>query len=1830
MPGNEAGDRVHNFFGQENLSQGQYHSQGVDGNWQGLSNNPWVGSQRQIGAPFIPNLKNFNVQQSDSERGHTGQSEHPSHGLNLSQFNLRHESGRNHSQNQQSAVNGFVSEHQVFLTRQNEANFMGVDTDSDRHSLSSRGISMLESQQGNGPELYKKNLVRLDATESPVNYDFLGGQHQINGRHPSMLQSLRRQQSGINEMQLLQQQVMLTQMQELQRQQQLQQLEARQQISLNQASPTEKQTVGNHSASPVNGIPINEASNFLWQPEVMAANSNWLQRAASPVFQGSSSGLMLSPDQGHALRLMGLVPQQADQSLYGLPVSSSRGTPNQYSHVQVNKPAVQQVSSSGNSFPVQQYAAISGQTSGQDVVSRQDIQGMLGHSTGQGLNSGLNMGNLQEVSSQQSNAPVQKFHGRQELVESSEPSKEKMEMQVPPSHSVATLDPTEEKILFGSDDNPWDSFGRNAGGFNMLDGKDSFGGFPSIQSGSWSALMQSAVAETSNSDIGLREEWSGLSFRNTESSPGNERPLSIDRGKQQLVWAENNLQVASNLNSRPFLRLDDVNQPDTTTNSGGLPAFQQSGFETPSEQDDRLQTSSLQRSIPQFLERGKWLDCSPQQKVLAEGNHTYGHFANSLGPEINSKSMSGPWTHKHTLLSSNSSGDPLNKPNGWNSIDSVSHDGNATLENHDKGNLSETSQSMHGMGHLPGTWNSDSVSNSSVGLGHVNSATGNPQVYKGESSMSSLAAVPNSGTTMGNQQSTPLHSNSHSGDMWKNAGSSRSSRGNEDPSKTWHHLTKNPHVLESSGNNSTERGVSEMCDMQITNYKDSSTEGIHSNRSHHRIGGMRENVWLDASDSGALPGSKPKSSGQVNRRPGGPRKFQYHPMGDLDVDVEPSYGNKHVSHSPPIPQQAFQALKGQDQGYLGQSKFGRPDVNHIDMEKVGMKDLNEIASETMLPDHVPKTSAPFSRSIDNYEPNKSAPSSQNMLELLHKVDQSREHGIATQINSPDRNLSCRIPQKETFDVSVVQPQQNRSAASQGFGLQLAPPAQRVPILDFTTSHSSTQEVFSASHVALETVDKGNNWSTHTQSVNSQESSQGELGNSISGTSGQLNSKAFQQNVLGKFSKAFPSGFPFSRFHTQNQSMTGLGGQVIYNQSVNIPVVGRSASHSNQMDESCERAQTSQSALTSFQDTSVSILQKNVACPESSTQQNHAGDPASQTMALEAAPASQPSGTSSNSQQNGSSKVLLNIWTGISSKQHSLGSFPANIPSHPQPDNNFETISAPQKLGGQDTEKIGSDLSDNGVHYMFSPGSGRKEQLEKENSEQKVLPESTDPADKNLGASYGKESLVKHLPDAPHTSAVTQRDIEAFGRSLRPNNLLHQNYSLLNQVQATRSTDIDPTNQSIKRFKGQDSRVDVQQVASKGGQQLSYEYNNMVKDVSVDHSSVPSADPKMSSFTSKPGDGKGTNVSSQDMPGFVQINAHDYSSINNATSVRGEHSLVSPRMAPSWFEQFGTFKNGKILPVYDVQRMAPSKVSEQSLIVEKQSDSLHAQNSVEQVDTASDTNQLANARQSAIPVASEHVNSNSLQLDAPEQTLVVMRPKKRKTATSELVPWHKELTHGFQRLYNISAAELDWARSTNRLIEKVEDEAELNEDLPQMLKSRRRLILTTQLMQQLLRPPPATVLSADVKLHYENVAYSVARLALGDACGAISCSGSETLVPPSSRNLILDKLKSSEKIGDQYFLKVTEELIGRARKLENELLRLDSRASILDLRVEYQDLERFSVINRFAKFHGRGQTDGTETSSSDATASAQKSFPQKYVTGVPMPKNFPDRVQCLSL
>lgn len=113
----------------------------------------------------------------------------------------------------------------------------------------------------------------------------------------------------------------------------------------------------------------------------------------------------------------------------------------------------------------------------------------------------------------------------------------------------------------------------------------------------------------------------------------------------------------------------------------------------------------------------------------------------------------------------------------------------------------------------------------------------------------------------------------------------------------------------------------------------------------------------------------------------------------------------------------------------------------------------------------------------------------------------------------------------------------------------------------------------------------------------------------------------------------------------------------------------------------------------------------------------------------------------------------------------------------------------------------------------------------------------------------------------------------------------------------------------------------------------------------------------------------------------------------------------------------------------------------------------------------------------------------------------------------------------------STTEMDWAWAANRLMEKVsrallflpfrswaqqslfgtelsfkkqaEDDAENLEDVPVNYLWRKRLRLTTRLIQQILPAIPAKVLKAQAASAYEGVTYNIAMFTLGDACNMAS-------------------------------------------------------------------------------------------------------------------------------
>lgn len=1278
MPGNEVGDRVHNFLTQEDLSQGQ-HSHAVGGNWPSDSG-LWVSNQKPNGSPSSI-TKAYGPQQSEIVLRHSSQRFRVPNGYNVMQTTERPEFPNYQSQIQHQNLNCYAYGGHLLQTRPGETDILGLDTETDRDNMNHRGF------------LVSEQISNSHRSNEYDGLNLFGGQHQMNGQHPGLMQPLQQQQSGFGDLQHLQQQLMLKRMQELQRQKNMQQVDTRQHNLVNQVSPFARQASENRSHGVVN--------------------------------------------PAH----MGFTHQQFDQSLYGFPVSSSMGPLNPYPFG-ADKDLTRQMPVYGSSVPGNQY-----------------------HIPVQGSNSWISGEQIQQMKPihQSGSDPV--YQGPQDLMSHSE---------MPPDEpAMGSLDPEEEKILFGSDENIWEAFGSDRPS-DLLDDNEFASGLPSIQSGSWSALMQSAVTETTSSGKGLQEDLAGLSSQNLQHPSG--RHLSNDENDNSLQQFQSN---------------------------------------------------------------------------------------------------------------------------------------NTTRVIHEE------------IGHGGGIWRVNAHPNSNVDLGPTSTSMGSPQFNEGHA-VNSAAATPNLSNMQGSTQFGQLPSNSHQLNYWKHV---------EASVKSQHNLNQ---ISESSFNSSDKEDV-KMHEIQSQNKRENSNDSYQSTSSRQLI-----------SETGDL-------RAQSGRLTSGQRKFQYHPMGNLDEDVEMSYGKIQGTAANAMSLQHFRGLRGQSQENLGHAKFGG---------------------------QVPKIG-------------------QNMLELLHKVDQSRDGGTARNLNSSELNLSSETPEPDYSDGSVGGLQRTQSSNSQGFGLHLGPPSQRLSLRD------NASNLLSRPHISSNLRDRGQSVLPYSYI---QETPHAGLENPNIGTLSAVFSNAKSQ--------------------LQNHHMITSGSQ--------LDIV-----------ESTSAEQKAEKRETVFPNTGTSSL---------------------------------------NSQ--GLASVV---------EQSRKGSFPLNVLS----------------------SKVDQGRMMNGP--------------------------------------LGKESVIDVLPVHPTTRQI---NLEAFGHSLKTNDL-HQNISLMNQMSAMRNLDHDPCNRVAKRLKQSDSFLDVQSESQ-------------------------------------------TSLSS-----------------NIMTSVKAEHSHISPQMAPSWFDRYGTFKNDQSAEI--VGRV---KSIDQPYNVDRIPGGLKTHG---QVSSAVDASQIAAISKNFVPSSVEFEQTTLLPTNAGIQNLVTLRPKKQILTGVDLHPWLVEVSGRFKNLKGICTGAVEWSRAANRLMEKIDDDGDLIEDTLPIAKPKRRLIVTSLLMQQLLRPPPATILSLDTCSNYESVVYYVARLALGDACNLVSSSRSYPCIPLDGANCLSDKSEQSEIIDDRHRSKVIENFTSKARKLEDDFLRLDKRASILDLRVEYEDLERFSVFNRFARFHGRGQSDVAETSSSDAPApAASKPFPQRYVTAVQMPPNLPDRVQCLSL
>ncbi|XP_026436052.1 uncharacterized protein LOC113333899 isoform X2 [Papaver somniferum] len=97
----------------------------------------------------------------------------------------------------------------------------------------------------------------------------------------------------------------------------------------------------------------------------------------------------------------------------------------------------------------------------------------------------------------------------------------------------------------------------SGGSSTVTGGYEPFDGFSSMQSGTWSALMQSAVAETSSNDTGIQDEWSGLSSHTTQMPTGALDATTGGSSKQRKDWGDQNMHHVSSVTSRPLQLFDD-------------------------------------------------------------------------------------------------------------------------------------------------------------------------------------------------------------------------------------------------------------------------------------------------------------------------------------------------------------------------------------------------------------------------------------------------------------------------------------------------------------------------------------------------------------------------------------------------------------------------------------------------------------------------------------------------------------------------------------------------------------------------------------------------------------------------------------------------------------------------------------------------------------------------------------------------------------------------------------------------------------------------------------------------------------------------------------------------------------------------------------------------------------------------------------------------------------------------------------------------------------------------------------------------------------------------
>ncbi|CAN6477316.1 unnamed protein product [Victoria cruziana] len=1718
---------------------------------------------------------------------------------------------------------------------------------------------------------------------------------------------------GFSDMQLLQQQYFSKQFQELQRQHQLQQLDQGARPNLqSQFSALTAQTAGDQLSAVVDGTPIRDAPNYVWsnertpqvgvEPKILNSSQMFIlgnpnvARTGAPAIQGFPNGLGLQQENTHALRSTGFVPQQLEQSMYGGTSFGgireySGNLMNPYSNVQWGAHGSSDLltKASGNqdqktviqpnafgSFHGDQSAPFSGLVSGNDGIpaSKHSYHGKNIFSRPQGMhsvNSGILPGNFQPVATSTRNSQVQEFHGRVEHTGWPGSVEEKVSPQVGPLQGGASLDPLEEKILYGGDDNAWNgirsgqplpsAFGgpnsTNTGGFvqnnNQLDSSDYFNMFPSIQSGSWSALMQSAVAEASSSDTGMQDEWSGLSYQKAELSTGNPSELN-ESGRQNTGWNEANAETPSSLPPRSFHLFDDA-----TMNTGG-----QSGREyqqiTP--KPTYSQSAKVEGGIPggqNFMHNNgpadslgktsseaRWLEQIPQDSSVADGTvrtplvlgsasdrawradaYNQSNKAASENMSSDSLNIQSSWPHQQrpTLITCETDEQHVSKLNAWNMNESLPDRDNMQ---EDESNLQESrkSESKGAVdigtgcntklweGQLDGVQKNDgqalsSFSNLNDRFGQAFSSSNSPQVHNAADGCTNNF-IPTPGPAMSNLHRERVQQMQNNHQFVQSLSSKKESDNQSQHQQTLVASLNRSDIASGEAHESSRA----MC-YPTMGHGDSLTPDYIYHGQHAMISSaLKENTW---------PSKKPSSATemqpiQVGRNSGlaSSQGLLYHPTGERPVNLQQSSSMKRDLFYQGLQHAASGERKPLDLGYMSHTN---PVNNAVNSEKVFM-DRN-LQNSRKGPVDAP---ASFDGPIAMYSSNDNYKTSQNMLELLSKVDQSTENASKS-FGSEEHGPSSAISEAGKSSTVTAYLQGNQLSSSQGFGLYLAPPSSApAASKHFLTSDASLQVLQHASDTSEQEY-----WAHKSGPTVIEE----EFSPTINRDT---NSK-----LQGKHNVVTASGVHYLRSQLHRQDSSGVSGQTVVEQSAELVAkqadqnkqdrsdAGFSQSEGPQVGSTGRALQQENTAKavpfdlnphagTDFSGTSTSSLlvrdsnSMNRQLP-SSISSPYTGNLRQLVHTSEQVPVSQVPGQQGMVPQRSFPTLLQNAWSNMS-VQRSMPGIAQKLSTSPLPSVGPATTWVFQTANDQ-------NLGGRGGGSTSEPGpssSGKHELPSNERLQGRDGPSHQIPYDRAVpygsGPSMGMLEHNRRLVGFPlhNQNSVGDRETPDSSLGSKSTNISFQasesaarsqpNYSLLRQMQTMKSVENDPT-RATKKQKGE-NETDVSHMTAKMGEKPPYSYGNS---------------------------GNTLTSVSQSLRAVEQSH-HNY------------------QMATSWFEQFGTYKNGQFVTMSD--RFAvphnSAKPPVQQYFFGRGSESRHP-HIVEQknVNDANQVGSVASMQLSTSLMPKDHMFPFSSRPDTSNQSQAIVRHKKRKLATLEQLPWDKVITRTSRKIQSISSVELRWAHATERRVEKIDDDVDFDDGLL-MTGPRRRIIFTNQLVQQIICPPRGAILSSEANKEYEAVTYVLAKLLLGDACGLISSLAADSQAHIDKDSSTSKKSRIFRRLGNQFISKLVEGFLEKSRKLENDFLRLERGLSLLDIRVECQDMERFSILNRFAKFHGRGPAEGaaavegaspisasvsSSVSSSCPDAAGvlpRKLFPHRYVTAVPMPRSLPEGMQCHSL